>query len=718
MAKFKKKTINLNGNIYVAEKIIGKGQFGVIYLARSKQKEIRGKKIGKYVAIKEYFVSRFYDPALKANKCDHYWKREINNTKIQGKYGPTLLKYLDSGVIPYENRAEYYIVLSYIEGMPLSKWFSQFQAHHPLFRKEEISYLTYSILIPLAKHLEFCHRRQLIHRDLSVENIFIDTSQKDLVRPVIMDWGASKLLKNAAKDPQSKKYTAFMNKGTPPEIVVGARPIAGSDVYMFGHLMYFLLTGGKTARTPATKEDYVLKPYIDNPQIPKEYDFLVQKCTQYDLKDRFQDISMVIHALEQLDKDISVSKITHFGKSSPNQKIQSPQQMKKVTATSTSSNPFIASSPILKQTDSPIKSLKETLPIPAVEGIRPKPISTNNVKIQPDLQYLKNFELQISQKGFQFAQAFMTYFKNPSWMYLRQDTFQIYQEFLMEISAALSNKENLIRYEKIDKIAYFVGQITGSLHDLQEIIKYFELVFQKAPSTKVIFLGNYINNNSHDIESFTLLLSFYCLYPNNVILLRGKNEVLHAMETKGFGKHLKLKFGAFSSQIKHLFLQIVQSLDLLCITDFNPNMKCLASSGGIPFDPSLPEEICILKAHLKELNLITPSRKEMYVYMQSILWGEPNEFEDIVRSTEKGVFQFSWSYLSNFFRQNHIHYMFRSATEPLGNRVIWNLVNSLNSCAYSRNKQKRISKIIRVTEKGLSTLVIKDLQTYYARDYA
>lgn len=717
MAKFKKKTINLNGNLYVAEKIIGKGQFGVIYLARSKQKMIRGEKIAKYVAIKEYFVSRFYDPVVKANRCDHYWKREVKNTKIQGKYGPTLLKLLDSGVVPYENRAEYYIVLSYIEGTPFSEWFSHYHTMHPLFGKEEISYLTHSILIPIAKHLEFCHRKHLIHRDLSVENIFVDTSQKNQIQPVIMDWGASKLLKHPSKVPQSKNYTAFMNKGTPPEIVMGARPMAGSDVYMFGHLMYFLLTGGKTARTPASKEDYVLKPYLENPQIPKTYDLLVQKCTQYDLKDRFQDIGMVIHALEQLEKEISVSKITHFGKSNILQKIQSPQQTKSQTSNTTSSNPFIDSTPVLKGKLTPSKSLKEVLSIPTVEGIRPKPISTSTIEIQPDLQYLKKYDFRLSQKGLQYAQAFMTYFKNQRWMYLRQDTFQIYQAFLSELEHTLESKKNLIKYEKIERNVYFVGQILGSLHDLQEIVNYFDLVFQEAPSTKVIFLGNYLNNNSHDIETFTLLLSFYCLHPANVILLRGNNEELHAMETKGFEKHLKLKFGAYSPQIKNMFLNIVKSLDLLYIAELNPTMKLLATSGGIPFDPNFPDDICILKDHLRDLNAKAQSQKDMNFFTQSILWGEPNELDDRVRVNSKGIFQFSWSYLSKFFTKNHIHYLFRSAYERLGDRVIWNMINSLNSCSYSRNKPKWVSKIIRVNDKGICILEIKDLQTYFTRDY-
>ena len=719
MVKFKKKKIVINGNIYVAEKIIGKGQFGVIYYARSKQKTIQGKKIPKYVAIKEYFGSRFYDPTSKVNKCELYWKREVENTKIQGEFPKVKLKLIDSGIMSYGERKEYFIVLTFLDGTPFQQWFSLFQTEHLTISTEEMAFLSQVILIPLAEHLYFCHEKGLIHRDLSIENVFMIGSTEEEICPVILDWGASRLLKGSKHQQSSQNFTAFMNKGTPPEIVAGLRPEAGSDIYMFGHLMYFLFSGGKTARTPTTKEDYILKPHIENSQIPKEYDLLVQKCNQYDVNKRFKNLKMIIHALEQLKVNVPISKITHFGKHSTARLSHSPIATSSPSLKLSNKNSFLGSSSSSQNSQYlPNNKFASISQMPSIKGIRPKPLPLPIAEISPELPYIKKFKVNPTDKAVRFAKAFLAYFENPRWMYLRQDTIQIYQEFLTEVGKTLDQKDIFVRYEVIPSNIYFIGQILGSLHDLQAIIKYLKSVLQVAPNTKIVFLGNYLNYNSHDIETFTMLLSFHILFPNNVVLLRGKNEELHEMNTKGFIKHLKLKFGAYHTQIRDQFLNIIHNLDLFYIAELNLHLKCFASSGGIPLNNFSRNQVVSLRNQLPNFRSNQISRKDMNYSVQSILWGEPNELEDEIGTTSKGGFQFSWTHLTQFLKQNSLAYLFRSAAEPMGCRSIWNIVNSINSCSNFRNKLQWNSKIIRVNQKGITALNVNDLTLYFQRDYA
>src|SRR6056297_1923305 len=321
MATMKK--IRFGKHKYYAKEVIGKGQFGVVYYAKArKRRKDNGDKIPKYVAIKEYYYSRFYDPSTKQNSCEEYFNREIKCTAIQSKYSGASLNLIDSGKIISKSNKEYYIVLSYIEGKPLDKWFADSFGKHPHLDDDEINFFTNNIIIPLARHLNFCHSKGLVHRDLSIDNIMIKSPQKGAVIPVIIDWGAAKVRKPSEIMHPPKGYmqnqimsnTAFVNKGTPPEIRRGYPPMAASDIYMLGHIMYYLYGGGVSSRPPKTVDDYVLHPKDNNPQLDSRYDQLVAKCTQYNPSDRIENMEENLHVLEKIQDDFSPSRITFFGK--------------------------------------------------------------------------------------------------------------------------------------------------------------------------------------------------------------------------------------------------------------------------------------------------------------------------------------------------------------------------------------------------------------------
>jgi hypothetical protein len=319
----------------------------------------------------------------------------------------------------------------------------------------------------------------------------------------------------------------------------------------------------------------------------------------------------------------------------------------------------------------------------------------------------------------QYAQAFITYYADPKWEYLRQDTVQTYYTFFEGVLNALKQKKPLIHCEKVQGNVYFVGRTIGSLNEVRQIGIYIQKVFQKAPQTRVVFLGNYFNLNKADLESFTYILSLKSMFPNNIILLRGPTEEQSIMEEGGFQAHLNLKFGAYAEHIFRIIVELVSHLDLLYISEFNPNLRVLATSGGIPFSSKRQMDALPLGS-LEELLLVrgVTSRDLIDEISQSILWGVPNELADSSGADSDGNIYFSWSLFQKFIQKNKLQYLVRSDTgDKGGHRVIWNIISGLNSSSLERNKLVKEAKILRISPNGISDLIIKDLQFYYDRDY-
>jgi hypothetical protein len=92
--------------------------------------------------------------------------------------------------------------------------------------------------------------------------------------------------------------------------MAGFEPIAASDIYMFGHMMFYLFSGGHYASAAATNEDFVLHPGDYNPDLPPEFTRLVEFCTQYEPADRMENMVKVYDALNWL-YDASLGKHKH-----------------------------------------------------------------------------------------------------------------------------------------------------------------------------------------------------------------------------------------------------------------------------------------------------------------------------------------------------------------------------------------------------------------------
>lgn len=234
--------------------ILGEGGFGITYRGRTND--------GKDVAIKEYFPSSFAwidsisearmngssvnSKPGEADNRDNMYSKGLRRFLGEGR----LLKefqYLDGVVKVYdcfEANDTAYIVMEYVEGITLKEYVTK---QGTLSYKELVS-----LLSPVMHALIQIHRRGIIHRDISPDNILIGLDN----RARLIDFGAVGIIAEDKVEELSwsRAYgtgvnasgkTVILKTGyAPPEQYIESGNLgAWTDVYGLAATIYMGLTG-------------------------------------------------------------------------------------------------------------------------------------------------------------------------------------------------------------------------------------------------------------------------------------------------------------------------------------------------------------------------------------------------------------------------------------------------------------------------------------------
>ena len=267
---------------------LGQGGMGVVYKGRQEavDRDVAIKVLLQELVEDESLVQRFHLEARAASRLSH----------------PNTITIYDFG----QHEDLLYIAMEYLHGQPLNTVLKQ----GPMPPARVIH-----IMMQALRSLSEAHKKGIVHRDIKPDNIYLTEmgGVHDFVK--VLDFGVAKL-KSSGEKTLTKAGMIF---GTPkymsPEQARSQELDARSDIYALGVMMYQMLMG----RVPFDADDHVsilLKHVTEPPppfgkirpdlHVPKEFQDLVFRAMEKNVKDRYQSADEMLMALEGLAMQLQI----------------------------------------------------------------------------------------------------------------------------------------------------------------------------------------------------------------------------------------------------------------------------------------------------------------------------------------------------------------------------------------------------------------------------
>ena len=224
---------------YTIEEVLGHGEFGIAY-------KVRHNELDHVVAIKEYLPSELAvregaTIRAKSAECESHLAdglrriREEAKARIEFQQHPSIVDCREF----FRANGTAYLVMEYVEGLPLSELLRQREAAGQPFTESDLL----GIAVPLAQGLEYIHRAGVIHRDIKPANILVRRSNQ---RPVLIDFGAAK----QAVAEHSRSMVPYTEGYAAVEQVADGQLGPWTDIYGYGAVLWRMLAGGNRPWEP------------------------------------------------------------------------------------------------------------------------------------------------------------------------------------------------------------------------------------------------------------------------------------------------------------------------------------------------------------------------------------------------------------------------------------------------------------------------------------
>ncbi|MFQ4139108.1 protein kinase domain-containing protein [Nodosilinea sp. PGN35] len=272
------------GGRYIIQRVLGQGGFGRSYLVEDSQR------FGEACVLKEFFPTKKSGSNLQ--KALDLFKREAK-TLYQLDH-PQVPKFLAC----FTQKERLFIVQEYIDGVPYSQLIKQRRQHNSQFSEAEVI----QWLMQMLKVLDYLHGLNIVHRDISPDNIMYC---RDRSLPVLIDFGLvsdaiSTLLSDQMTSPDEAQPATMVGKFgySPPEQIQLGQCFPCSDLYALGVTAIVLLTG-RYPRDLIDREslEWRWQSYVS--VSPELADILTQ-LVQQKPKARFQTAQAVMQRLSPL----------------------------------------------------------------------------------------------------------------------------------------------------------------------------------------------------------------------------------------------------------------------------------------------------------------------------------------------------------------------------------------------------------------------------------
>ena len=217
-----------------------------------------------------------------------------------------LIKYTDSGNILIENQKFAYVVIDFVSGETIAD---------KMKRENTLNlYEAKNIILSVLNGLNYLHNKQIIHNDITNQNVMLDLSGTITVSKII-DFGYARLLNQSNKDFLKEGLNLFYTANETFNKVFSFQ----SDIYSVGALYYHLLTGlppyfieiSKYKSDKIELEEVILderkKPLKFSDKIDQQTQNIIQKALQPKAEIRFNTVKEFIQALNgELEVELSV----------------------------------------------------------------------------------------------------------------------------------------------------------------------------------------------------------------------------------------------------------------------------------------------------------------------------------------------------------------------------------------------------------------------------
>lgn len=217
-----------------------------------------------------------------------------------------LIKYTDSGNIVINNQKFAYLVLDFVSGETLAD---------KMKRDNTLNlYEAKGIILSVLNGLNYLHSKQIIHNDITNQNVMLDLSGKVTI-PKIIDFGYARFLKQSNKDFLKDGLNLFYTANETFNKVFSFQ----SDIYSVGALYYQLLTGlppyfieiSKYKSDKIQLEDVILderkKSLKFSDKIDEQTQNIIRKALQPKAENRFKSVKEFIQTLNgELEVELSI----------------------------------------------------------------------------------------------------------------------------------------------------------------------------------------------------------------------------------------------------------------------------------------------------------------------------------------------------------------------------------------------------------------------------
>ena len=276
---------------YKIVKNIGEGGFGITYEALNQTINIR-------VAIKELYIKNLLVRDVeKSNSVSVQYeentddferakKHFLQEAKVLSEFSnaPGIVQILDY----FEENNTAYIVMSYIDGINLSDYRKQ----HAMTWDD-----TFNMIKPVLVSLNKLHKKGIVHRDISANNIMIT----DDGLAYLIDFGTTKEIALS----EESTSIVYSKKGYTPLEQFSDAGIVGpwSDIYAIMAVCYECITG---TMIPTALQRTLVDEYKSLKEqkiaVPKELDAIFRKALAVDYKNRYQNVDELLSDIEHLEK--------------------------------------------------------------------------------------------------------------------------------------------------------------------------------------------------------------------------------------------------------------------------------------------------------------------------------------------------------------------------------------------------------------------------------